>query len=108
MTSPVPDAVPRGSIFRPQNLIRFGIGLAERIPHSLIALLGRFSIAAVFWKSGQTKVQGFAIDIVSGGSMSGCRGFPIRWSVPRRIPPATGPAGSPHRWRPLPSTCSRC
>jgi len=36
------------------------------IPDSLIAALGRFSIAAVFWKSGQTKVQGFAIDIVSG------------------------------------------
>ena len=32
----------------------------------MIALLGRFSIAAVFWKSGQTKVQGFAIDIVGG------------------------------------------
>jgi putative oxidoreductase len=38
----------------------------ERIPHSLIALLGRFSIAAVFWKSGQTKVEGFSIDIVNG------------------------------------------
>jgi putative oxidoreductase len=28
--------------------------------------LARFSIAAVFWKSGQTKVQGFAIDVVNG------------------------------------------
>ena len=28
-----------------------------RIPHSLIALLARFSIAAVFWQSGQTKVE---------------------------------------------------
>ena len=37
-----------------------------RIPHSLIALLARFSIAAVFWKSGQTKVEGFAIDLVAG------------------------------------------
>ena len=42
------------------------IGLLDRIPHSLIALLGRFSIAAVFWKSGQTKVEGLAIDIISG------------------------------------------
>lgn len=41
-------------------------GLFERIPHSLIALLARFSIAAVFWKSGQTKVQNFEIDIVEG------------------------------------------
>ncbi|MGL5737210.1 MAG: DoxX family protein [Beijerinckiaceae bacterium] len=38
----------------------------SRIPHSLIAFLGRFSIAAVFWKSGQTKVEGFAIDLVEG------------------------------------------
>ena len=40
--------------------------LCSRIPHALIALLARFSIAAVFWKSGQTKVQGFAVDLVSG------------------------------------------
>jgi putative oxidoreductase len=37
-----------------------------RIPEDLIALLGRISIAAVFWKSGQTKVDGFAIDLVDG------------------------------------------
>jgi len=42
------------------------IDLLGAIPDSLIAALGRFSIAAVFWKSGQTKVQGFAIDIVGG------------------------------------------
>lgn len=36
------------------------------IPQDVIALLARFSIAAVFWKSGQTKVQGFAIDLVEG------------------------------------------
>lgn len=57
---------PRAGASRLENLIRCGIGLAQCIPDSLIALLGRFSIAAVFWKSGQTKVQGFAIDIVSG------------------------------------------
>jgi len=37
-----------------------------RIPHGLIALLARFSMAAVFWKSGQTKVTGFAIDPIDG------------------------------------------
>jgi len=37
-----------------------------RIPNSLLALVARFSIAAVFWKSGQTKIQGFAVDIVNG------------------------------------------
>ena len=40
--------------------------LCARIPHSLIALVARFSIAAVFWKSGQTKIEGLAIDIVEG------------------------------------------
>jgi putative oxidoreductase len=38
----------------------------KRIPNSLLALVARFSIAAVFWKSGQTKIQGFAVDIVNG------------------------------------------
>ena len=46
------------------------IDAAERdlapIPEDLIALLGRFSIAAVFWKSGQTKIEGFAVDLVDG------------------------------------------
>ena len=36
------------------------------IPHSLIAFIARFSIAAVFWKSGQTKVEGLAIDLIDG------------------------------------------
>ncbi len=36
------------------------------IPESLIALVGRFSIAAVFWKSGQTKIEGLAIDLING------------------------------------------
>jgi putative oxidoreductase len=43
--------------------IRTGL---SRIPHDLIALLGRFSIAAVFWLSAQTKVEGFALNIVNG------------------------------------------
>lgn len=42
------------------------IALFERIPHSLIAFIARFSIAAVFWNSGQTKVQGFVVNFVSG------------------------------------------
>lgn len=42
------------------------IALVGRIPDSLIAIIGRFSIAAVFWLSGQTKVDGFAINIVTG------------------------------------------
>lgn len=38
----------------------------EKIPHCLIAFIARFSIAAVFWKSGQTKVEGLAIDLIDG------------------------------------------
>lgn len=45
---------------------RIALSLCARIPHSLIALIARFSIAAVFWKSGQTKIEGVAIDIVEG------------------------------------------
>jgi len=51
------------------TMIRFCAGataMLERIPESLIALLGRFSIAAIFWKSGQTKIEGLAIDFISG------------------------------------------
>ncbi|MDQ0979561.1 DoxX family protein [Pseudomonas synxantha] len=47
-------------------LVKRAIALFENIPYSLIAFIARFSIAAVFWKSGQTKVEGFAIDLVSG------------------------------------------
>lgn len=46
--------------------LRWLIGLYSHIPPSAIALLARFSIAAVFWASGQTKVEGFAINVVSG------------------------------------------
>lgn len=66
MTTPAPVIAPQGKPSRLESLVRCAISLTERIPDSLIALLGRFSIAAVFWKSGQTKVQGFAIDIVGG------------------------------------------
>lgn len=47
-------------------LVKRAVALFENIPYSLIAFIARFSIAAVFWKSGQTKVEGFAIDLVSG------------------------------------------
>ena len=38
-----------------------GQALAELIPYSFVALVSRFAIASVFWRSGQTKVQGFHI-----------------------------------------------
>lgn len=48
------------------GLLTRTISLFSRIPDSLIACVGRFSIAAVFWMSGQTKVQDFAVNIVNG------------------------------------------
>jgi putative oxidoreductase len=47
------------------RLIDAAIGVFECIPHTLIAFVSRFSIAAVFWNSGQTKVQGFVVNLVS-------------------------------------------
>src|SRR3990172_12587654 len=52
---------PPGSRRRPMwlvNLLERGRALAERIPYSLVALLARFAVAGVFWRSGQTKVEG--------------------------------------------------
>lgn len=48
------------------GLIKQTIALFGRIPDTLIAMIARFSIAGVFWKSGQTKIEGLAIDLVSG------------------------------------------
>ena len=41
------------------NWLEAGRRLAERIPYSLVALLARLAVASVFWRSGQTKVEGF-------------------------------------------------
>lgn len=35
--------------------------LLDRIPHDAIALISRLSIGAVFWQSGQTKVEGWHV-----------------------------------------------
>lgn len=47
-------------------LIRKSVDLLSRTPDSLIAFLARFALSATFWSSGQTKVQGFAINFVTG------------------------------------------
>jgi putative oxidoreductase len=36
-----------------------GRRLAERIPYSVVGLMARIAVASVFWRSGQTKVEGF-------------------------------------------------
>lgn len=55
-----------GVLARLRAACAWAMAALERIPHSLIAALARFSIAAVFWSSGQTKVQGLVLDFVSG------------------------------------------
>ncbi|MBF6026713.1 DoxX family protein [Pseudomonas sp. P115] len=55
----------------PPCLVKRAIELFEKIPYSLIAFIARFSIAAVFWKSGQTKVEGFAVDLIGGAFQLG-------------------------------------
>ncbi|WP_324734017.1 DoxX family protein [Pseudomonas paeninsulae] len=50
----------------PVRLIARAIELCKLIPYSLVAFLARFSIAATFWKSGQTKIEGLAIDLFEG------------------------------------------
>ena len=48
------------------GLATMAVAWMSRIPHSLTALIGRLAIAGVFWKSGQTKIEGLQIDIVEG------------------------------------------
>ena len=50
------------------------VATCGRIPYGAIALLARFSIAAVFWTSAQTKVQGLVINLVEGQ---------LHWGWPR-------------------------
>jgi putative oxidoreductase len=45
----------------PREYLEKGRSLAERIPYSFIAVISRFAVADVFWRSGQTKVSGLSI-----------------------------------------------
>lgn len=44
-----------------EGYLEKGRSLAERIPQSLVLLAARVAIADIFWRSGQTKVNGFAL-----------------------------------------------
>lgn len=55
-----------GRVSRLSPGLRWAIGWFERIPHAVVALLARFAIAAVFWSSGQTKVEGLAANFITG------------------------------------------
>src|SRR5678816_1843447 len=43
------------------GVIEKAVGLLEHVPYSLIALVARLSMAAVFWQSGQTKLEGWHV-----------------------------------------------
>lgn len=62
-TTAAPLAANTGTLTRAIDALH---AMFAHVPESLVALLARFSIAAVFWNSGQTKVEGFAVNLVSG------------------------------------------
>jgi len=64
-TEKLPAATLAGDDLLPGLLHRF-INQCSRVPNTLLAFVARFSISAVFWKSGETKIQGFAVDIING------------------------------------------
>lgn len=47
-------------------MIQMAIRWLQQIPESAVALLGRFALATVFWTSGQTKIEGFALNVING------------------------------------------
>lgn len=46
---------------RPAALLRRVNGLADHMPYAVVALAARLFPAAVFWASGQTKLDGFSL-----------------------------------------------
>ncbi|TKT70813.1 DoxX family protein [Afipia massiliensis] len=58
MTSAFNDQTLRA---RSSDLVEKFVGLLDQIPHWLIALIARLSIAGVFWRSGATKIEGFRV-----------------------------------------------
>jgi putative oxidoreductase len=56
-TATMPDLAPP----LPQHLLEQAIQALERIPNDLIAVIARLSIAGVFWRSGETKLDGWSV-----------------------------------------------
>jgi len=47
------------------SMLQISESVFKKIPESMILCIARFAIAAVFWKSGQTKIEGFSLDIIA-------------------------------------------
>ena len=45
----------------PIALLEAGRAAADRVPQSFISAIARVAVATVFWRSGQTKVEGFQL-----------------------------------------------
>lgn len=58
-TRPGAEAPPSGSTA--ERLVRWSVATMERTPWWFVALAARVFPAAVFWQSGRTKVDGFAL-----------------------------------------------
>ena len=56
-TATMPDLAPP----LPQRFLEQAIQALERIPNDLIAVIARLSIAVVFWRSGETKLDGWSV-----------------------------------------------
>jgi putative oxidoreductase len=55
------DTLPDPALPLPKRRFDQALHALQRIPNDLIALIARVSIAAVFWQSGQTKVDGWML-----------------------------------------------
>lgn len=55
------DSMTDLSLPLPRRLFEQGLKTLNTIPNDLVALIARLSIAAVFWQSGQTKVEGWML-----------------------------------------------
>lgn len=75
LNNPAPHPLPAAarSAAPPQALSRLAAAwhhareaMQRAIPYDVLAVLARFSLAATFWRSGQTKVEGLAVDLVEG------------------------------------------
>ncbi|MBT3305358.1 MAG: DoxX family protein [Alphaproteobacteria bacterium] len=61
MSEPAASHTHTGGPVTVRGLIKCFVGICGTTPHWLLAIIARVSIATVFWKSAQTKVDGFTI-----------------------------------------------
>ena len=50
----------------PMHWLRAVLTRHANVTHNVIAVLARWSLAATFWQSGQSKIEGFAVNLVQG------------------------------------------